>query len=341
MDVPVGCVWLSTPSFGQVVVPIFPCSCISKVNVLEIVFTVFSHETLAIKEILLGEGPSIPENPFWNRSLRNTASSLDLLIKRWVLLCPKPKPLAQKVKHLAQVCAFMAQILQMLRNDRKIKPEGVDKLQHRFELADPMVDLSLEAALKAADKNFDPYNLQFVATLETEAIPVGSDGTAASSGTSSEDDTLKLYERKLAEDKAVWIKYLHSHSSTIEESAAKQLEHKRNIKAKGFAAARHLLGFNDGEAAPVRCLVVEEDDTNPTQYMREVADYQRQIIIKHGNYKLMTVVSIVDCQQLRRWAMDLEKCISLTKFNDNNMGIVLMPWGDGDADMMGTMMSMP
>jgi hypothetical protein len=39
--------------------------------------TGFSHDTLALKEILLGEGPSFVDNPLWSGFLKVTAHTQD------------------------------------------------------------------------------------------------------------------------------------------------------------------------------------------------------------------------------------------------------------------------
>jgi hypothetical protein len=51
------------------------CGCVC--NCVRALGTGFTHDTLALKEILLGEGPSLAENPLWTGFLKVTAHTQD------------------------------------------------------------------------------------------------------------------------------------------------------------------------------------------------------------------------------------------------------------------------
>ena len=208
----------------------------------------------------------------------------------------------------------------------------------RFLNADPMIDLALEQSIKLQPKNFDPYDYNFVQILETNSsAPLQSD--AQSTPASNDDAVFKLVCDKLADDKNIWITYLDSHGATVEESRAKRLDYVKGIRTRGFNAARHLLGHNDGEHCPRRIQFWRDDETNTTQYLRELADLQRSMMTKHGNYKHLAAICIVDCQSLRKWGMHLERAIAVVCMSDHNIGIVMLPWNEMDAAVMDCLMS--
>lgn len=98
---------------------------------------VFTESSLAAKEILLNSCPKV-RHASWSTRLRNTTESLLVFVQAWTSerLLRKDgsqrKRTAREAVTLCQCAALLTWVVNQLRSDPCVKPEGVNELIARF-----------------------------------------------------------------------------------------------------------------------------------------------------------------------------------------------------------------